>query len=114
MPPCASGPVFTVSRPSRNGSACARAGAGKRLSAAAAPATLPASTARRLTLRVLRLADITHPPILLGLQAATNGRPLWQAFLPAASAAFAAIIGEAGGAVKPLLSRFSQHFFSGG
>src|SRR5215467_14234529 len=56
MPPCASGPVFTVSRPSRNGSACATAGAGKRVSAAAAPATLPANTVRRLTLRVFGLA----------------------------------------------------------
>src|SRR5689334_14485131 len=62
MPPCASGPVFTVSRPSRNGSDCAIAGVGKRLSAAAAPAALPANIVRRLTLRVLGLADIPRPP----------------------------------------------------
>src|SRR5690242_17234875 len=62
MPPCASGPVFTVSRPSRNGSDCAIAGVGKRPSAAAAPAALPANIVRRLTLRVLALADIPRPP----------------------------------------------------
>src|SRR5271169_303774 len=59
MPPCASGPVFTVSRPSRNGSDCAMAGVGKRLSAAAAPAAVPANTARRLTLRELTFDDVS-------------------------------------------------------
>src|SRR5690348_921123 len=53
MPPCASGPVFTVSRPRRNGSAWATAGAGKRDNAAAAPAALPANMVRRLTLRAM-------------------------------------------------------------
>src|SRR5215471_13056108 len=64
MPPCASGPVFTVSRPSRNGSGCATTGAGKRASVAAAPATLPANTVRRLTLRVFGLAGIRRPPFI--------------------------------------------------
>src|ERR1700751_5541409 len=82
MPPCANGPVFTVSRPSRNGSACATAGAEKRVSAAAAPATPPASTARRPTLRVLRLADITRPPILLGYRPPRTGDPCGRHFCP--------------------------------
>src|SRR6516165_6090856 len=97
MPPCASGPVFTVSRPSRNGSACATAGAGKRVSAAAAPATLPANTVRRLTLRVFGLAGIPRPPFFPILLAAANGRAQ---LLTLPIAALAAIIGEAGRAVK--------------
>src|SRR5437763_2037735 len=62
MPPCASGPVFTVRRPRRNGSVCATAGAGKRVSAAAAPATLPAKIVRRLTLRDLVLPGMRILP----------------------------------------------------
>src|SRR5436190_21599483 len=62
MPPCASGPVFTVRRPRRNGSTCATAGAGKRVSAAAAPATLPAKIVRRLTLRDLVLPGMRILP----------------------------------------------------
>src|SRR5207248_4832194 len=62
MPPCASGPVFTVSRPRRNGSVCATAGAGKRVTAAAAPATLPAKIVRRLTLRDLILPGMRILP----------------------------------------------------
>src|SRR6516165_10910083 len=81
MPPWASGPVFTVSRPSRNGSACATAGAGKRVNAAAAPATPPASTVRRLTLRVFGLADIPRPPFFPVWPATANGRALRQPFL---------------------------------
>src|SRR5262245_49577161 len=57
MPPCASGPVFTVRRPSLNGAACAIAGAGKLNVAAAAPAAVPAMNLRRVTLR-----DIEIPP----------------------------------------------------
>jgi hypothetical protein len=41
-----------------NGVACATAGAGKRLNAAAAPAAVPAKSARLLTLRVVNLRDI--------------------------------------------------------
>src|SRR5580692_663138 len=57
IPPCANGPVLTVRRPSLNGLSCATAGAGKRVSAAA-PAAVPAKTARRLTLRDISLRDI--------------------------------------------------------
>src|SRR6516162_239498 len=106
MPPCASGPVFTVSRPSRNGSACATAGAGKRASVAAALATLPANTVRRLTLRVFGLAGIPRPPFFPILPAATNGRAPRQALLTLPIAALAAIIGEAGRAVKAAIVAF--------
>src|SRR5436305_4426064 len=51
MPPCASGPVLTVSRPSLNGAPCAIAGIGKLNVAAAAPAAVPAINARRVTFR---------------------------------------------------------------
>src|SRR6516165_5111143 len=105
MPPCASGPVFTVSRPSRNGSACATAGAGKRVSAAAAPATLPANTVRRLTLRVFDLAGIPCPPFFPILLTAANGRAPRQALLTL-PIALAAIIGEAGRAVKAAIVAF--------
>src|SRR5207248_1182406 len=72
MPPCASGPVLTVRSPSRNGSDCATAGAGKPASAAAVPAALPANTVRRLTLRVLGFADMTRPPITFLRAAVTS------------------------------------------
>src|SRR5215471_17891825 len=49
MPPCASGPVLTVSRPILNGGLWAIAGAAIRN--AAAPAAVPAKNARRLSLR---------------------------------------------------------------
>src|SRR5580658_9680956 len=62
IPPCASGPVLTVRRPSLNGLSCAMAGAGKRVSAAA-PAAVPAKTARRLTLRDINLRDIGILPL---------------------------------------------------
>src|SRR5262249_25183784 len=100
MPPCSSGPVFTVSRPSRNCSACSTAGAGKRASVAVAPATLAANTVRRLTLRVFGLAGIPRSPFFPILPAAANGRALRQALLTLPIAALAAIIGEAGRAVK--------------
>src|SRR5665647_1187515 len=51
MPPCASGPVLTVSRPSLKGAAWAMAGAGNLNVASAAPATVPAMNLRRETLR---------------------------------------------------------------
>src|ERR1044071_8918289 len=55
MPPCASGPVFTVSRPSLNGAACAIAGAGNLNAAMAAPAAVPAINLRSVTLREMRV-----------------------------------------------------------
>src|SRR5579863_2504743 len=58
MPPAASGPVLTVSRPSLNGFVCATAGAGKPANVAAAPAAALPSSPRRD-----RLRDIVHPPI---------------------------------------------------
>src|SRR5580704_10237901 len=58
MPPCASGPVFTVSRPTFNDAACAIAGAGKRPSATAAPAAVPAKSVRRETFREVALRNI--------------------------------------------------------
>src|SRR5580704_2374779 len=61
MPPWASGPVLTVRRPSLNGAACATAGAGKRPSVAAAPAAVPAKSARRETLRKTSLRGIVFP-----------------------------------------------------
>src|SRR5262249_2323858 len=113
MPPWASGPVFTVSRPSRNGSACAIAGVGKRLSAAAAPAAVPANMVRRLTLRDLILPGITCPPSIELTAAAkqANRQSLSrygsrQALAIAASAAEAAIIGEAARAVKSAIVAF--------
>src|SRR5215469_5824664 len=102
MPPCASGPLFTVSRPSRNGSACATAGAGKRVSAAAAPAALPANRVRRLTLRVLGISSSLYSP----LHPPRTGEPLRHSFLIAAGAALAAIIGEADRAVKAAIVAF--------
>src|ERR1043166_6876920 len=51
MPPCASGPVLTVSRPSLNGAGCDTAGAGKLNVAAAAPAAVVAMNLRRVSLR---------------------------------------------------------------
>src|SRR6185437_5540766 len=51
MPPCASGPVLTVSRPSLNGAGCETAGAGKLNVAAAAPAAVVAMNLRRVILR---------------------------------------------------------------
>ena len=51
MPPWASGPVLTVSKPSLNGAACATAGIGKLNATAAAPAAVPAMNLRRVTLR---------------------------------------------------------------
>src|ERR1700733_1251135 len=63
MPPWASGPVLTVSRPSLNGAACAMAGAGKRGAAAAAPAAVPARSARRLNFRYVSLRDIPFLPV---------------------------------------------------
>src|SRR6185437_642104 len=64
MPPWASGPVFTVSRPSLNGVAWAIAGAGNWVSAAAAPAAVPANSVRRVILSDLR--DIKVLPLALG------------------------------------------------
>src|SRR5580658_585687 len=58
MPPWASGPVFTVRRPSLNGAAWAMAGVGNRVSAAAAPAAVPAKSARRETLCELSFRDL--------------------------------------------------------
>src|SRR5437660_12493765 len=51
MPPCASGPVFTVSRPMRTGLFWATAGNGS----VAATAVLPTRKARRLTLTDMSL-----------------------------------------------------------
>src|SRR3569623_365871 len=53
MPPCASGPVFTVNRPSLNGAACAIAGVGNLKAAAATPAAVPAIIVRREILRAI-------------------------------------------------------------
>src|SRR3569833_3215329 len=53
MPPCASGPVFTVNRPSLNGAACALAGVGNLKAAAATPAAVPAIIVRREILRAI-------------------------------------------------------------
>src|SRR5262245_58556109 len=61
MPPCASGPVFTVSRPSLNGAACAIAGAGNLKVAAAAPATVPAINLRREILRDIKNSSLCAP-----------------------------------------------------
>src|SRR5258708_5611054 len=47
MPPCASGPVLTVSRPILKGAACAIAGIP--MAAAAVPAAVPAKNLRRLS-----------------------------------------------------------------
>src|SRR5262245_25916308 len=66
MPPCASGPVLTVSRPILKGAAWAMAGAGNGSRAAAVPAAAPARNVRRLSLRdigvlprlLLRLATL--------------------------------------------------------
>src|SRR5450759_4526995 len=58
IPPCASGPVLTVSRPSLNGAACAMAGVGNLNVASAAPAAVPAINLRRVTLR-----DIVFLPL---------------------------------------------------
>src|SRR5437763_15959673 len=107
MPPCASGPVLTVRSPSRNGSDCATAGAGKRASAAAAPAALPANMVRRLTLRVLGLADMTRPPITF-LRAAATSDHCGKHFLSPGGAPLAGIIGEAGRPVKPAIVAFSS------
>src|SRR5204862_4322920 len=53
MPPAASGPVFTVSRPSLKGTGCATAGVGNRVNAAAVPAAVPARSVRRLNPRAI-------------------------------------------------------------
>src|ERR1700744_869031 len=97
MPPCASGPVFTVNRPRRNGSAWAMTGAGKPVTAAAAPAAVPANSARREILRnePLRYEVLRDIPIL-----------------PRAPV-FVALIGEAWPYLTPWCHAF-QHFFSGG
>src|SRR5580704_6141365 len=117
MPPCASGPVFTVRRPRRNGSACATAGAGKRVSAAAAPATLPAKIVRRLTLRNLVLPGMRILPFprlvargRANRQSFSRHRRLYlrRARAIAASAAIRPIIGEVTRGVKPA----SVAFFS--
>src|SRR6185503_8288318 len=55
MPPWASGPVFTVSRPILNGAACAMAGVGNRSVAAAVPATVPARNVLRSSLRAIEI-----------------------------------------------------------
>src|SRR5581483_7186289 len=67
MPPCASGPVLTVSRPILIGGACAIAGAPIRLAAAAAPVT----NSRRLSLHAIEAsrAGGSEPPLLLALGA---------------------------------------------
>ena len=54
MPPCASGPVFTVSRPMRIGLFCAIAGIGN-----AAAAAVPARRVRRSSFNVM----IRFPPM---------------------------------------------------
>src|ERR1035437_8056465 len=58
IPPCASGPVLTVSRPILNGAACAMAGVGNLNVASAAPAAVPAINLRRGDLR-----DIVFLPL---------------------------------------------------
>src|SRR5579885_3308239 len=70
MPPSASGPVLTVSRPNLNGAPWAIAGIGNLKDAAAAPAAVPAMNLRRLILR-----DIPCPPSVLMAFAATS-RPV--------------------------------------
>jgi hypothetical protein len=60
MPPSASGPVFTVSRPTLNGTFWAIAGVGKRLKATA-PAALPAKIVRRVNLRDMVFDDMACP-----------------------------------------------------
>src|SRR5215467_1035643 len=62
MPPSASGPVFTVSRPILNGAFWAIAGVGKRLKATA-PSALPAKIVRRVNLRDVVFDDMACPPL---------------------------------------------------
>src|SRR5476649_118506 len=87
MPPCASGPVLTVSKPSLKGAAWATAGAGKLNVAAAAPAALAAMNLRRVNLR-----DIAFLP----------GLPLWAYAL---NELIAPIIGKGLSDVKPASAR---------
>src|SRR5271163_3645358 len=107
MPPCASGPVFTVRRPSLNGSDCAMAGVGKRPRATAAPAAVPANTARRLTVADVSLRDIRFLPAtpILGAYyfaactrfcgAQTRSKGAACAAAPPSASALHTIIGEA-------------------
>src|ERR1700683_5038015 len=59
MPPAASGPVFTVRRPSLNGAAWATAGMGKRDNAVAVPAAALVSSVRRLILRGMVFSSVS-------------------------------------------------------
>src|SRR5271170_6792308 len=77
MPPWASGPVFTVSRPILMGTFWAMAVVGKWPKAAAAPAAVLASNARRLTLRA-----IVFPPFSCSLDHMERVRVPHQALLP--------------------------------
>src|SRR5262249_42676756 len=63
MPPSASGPVFTVSRPTLKGAFWAIAGVGKRLNAVTAPVALPAKMLRRVNLRDVIFDDMTCPSL---------------------------------------------------
>src|SRR5690348_119268 len=65
MPPCASGPVLMVSRPSLKGAACAMAGVGNLKVASAAPAAVAAMNLRRVTLRDIAFLPQVAP--FLGL-----------------------------------------------
>src|SRR5664279_652870 len=62
IPPCASGPVLTVSRPSLNGAAWAMAGAGNLNVASAAPAAVAAMNVRRVTLRDIVFLPLSPHP----------------------------------------------------
>jgi hypothetical protein len=63
-----------LGEPSFTGAACAIAGDGKRLNAVAAPAAVPAKSARRVTLRDMTLRDIR--PSLTGAEFLSFPRPL--------------------------------------
>src|SRR5215831_3507718 len=83
MPPCASGPVLMVRRPSLKGAACAMAGVGNLKVASAAPAAVAAMNLRRVTLR-----DIAFLPRVAPLFGAVRFKPRRVAFRPIGTAEF--------------------------
>src|SRR5262245_41567938 len=109
MPPCASGPVLTVSRPSLNGAACAMAGIGKLNAAAAAPAAVPAMNLRRVTLRDIISSHYDWPlPALFAARRCPSERPR-----PTMAHQVAAIIDKPFGEVKPVGNVSSPLWWAG-
>ncbi len=108
MPPCASGPVLTVSRPSLKGAACAMAGVGNLKVASAAPAAVAAINLRRVTLRDI-VSSLCRPwaglYVLSGDVRASLNSPHSRIQLEYQKPSFRAVVASATYRSKPIIGQ---------